>query len=215
MSTETIEPPTEKKTIGYICFFDIGSKQNPEAAAKKEFEKYQEILSPNSIDGPGLYWDVHPGTDFDREQWKKLKDRLQEGDEILVTNLQSFSKTAFRVTLQEIDNLQKRGITFRVASLEDRNLEKQTFWNYVVAFSEYFEQIRVDRQRSAIASIGANFALRRQKYPGRKTVLDAVFLTKVQELLKQNITSPTELARQLQRSRSTIYKALKLLEEQG
>lgn len=159
-----------------------------------------------------VFYDVHPGNTFDRPNWNRLQEQFQKGDELVVISLQTFSRATFRTTLTEIDNLKKRGIRFTVLHLLKDN-DKDPL-EYIFEIYDYFEDVRLERQGTAIASIAANIALRREKYPGRKTVLDKPFLEQLQDLLDQNVTSPTELARRLDKSRSTIYKALKLLKEQ-
>jgi DNA invertase Pin-like site-specific DNA recombinase len=157
-----------------------------------------------------IYCDIHPGDTFDRPKWKILKDRLKQGDKVVVTKVEIFSKSTFLITLNEITNLRQSGI--EVIILELLSKEK-TFWDYVTDIYNYFENIRVNRQLLVINSIIANPLLKKEKYPGRKTFLDDDFLEELQELRNQNVRSPSVLARKLGTSRSTIYKALKLVTE--
>jgi DNA invertase Pin-like site-specific DNA recombinase len=203
---------------GYIRFSPNTSQEEAERQIKELQKicekKYSIVATSNLISTTRIeiFYDFHPGNTFDRPRWKNLKDKLQKGDRVVVTSLESFSKATFRITLNEIDNLQNRGIEFNVLNLKE---DSKTFWEYVLQIYDYFEKIRLERQGAAIAAIGANAVLKKEKYPGRKTVLDKEFLQELQDLLKQNVTSPTELSRKLGRSRSTIYKGLKLLKEQG
>lgn len=199
----------DSNVYGYILF----SPEALEADVTQEIEKFvknckQTFNIKNDVE---VFYDLHPGNTFDRPNWNSLKGKLKKKDHLLVKNLQSFSRTTLRTTLNEIDNLKKRDIQFTMLSL---NEDPNEFWSYVLKIYEYFEDIRLERQGTAIASIAANIILRQEKYPGRKTVLDKQFLDQLQDLLAQNVTSPTELARRLEKSRSTIYKALKLLKEQ-
>lgn len=201
----------------YMCFSPDTSQKEAEheiEKLKQKCEKDYGIVGGsnfNLVTPIETFYDFHPGNTFERSGWKLLKDKLQKNDRVVVKSLQSFSKATFRITLNEIENLQKRGIQFNVSNL---NEDSKTLWEYVLDIYDYFENIRLERQGAAIAAIGANAALRKEKYPGRKSVLDKDFLQQLQDLLTRNITSPTELSRKLRRSRSTIYKALKLLKEQ-
>lgn len=175
-------------------------------------KQYQEGLSKLDIEPKNIFFEVHPGDTFDRPSWKKLKDKLQKEDRVVVTTLKVFSTSTFRMTLKEIEILRKREIKLCVLELEMD--ETKTIWDYVTDIYDYFEQIRLDRQVVAIAAIGLNPLLRKAKYPGRKSVLDPHFFQQLQTLLKKGTKSPTQLAKELGKSRSTIYKALKLIREE-
>lgn len=200
------------RTYGYVLFpFKEPSEEEKE-------EKKKQLMDDRNGDWKvkdenDIVYEYHSGTTFDRQKWKALKAKLTPIDKLVVVSLESFSRATFRTTLKEIDDLKKRGIYLVILEFELKKKRKE-LWDYVADIYEYFEEIRLERQGTAIASIAANMVLRSEKYPGRRTVVDTEFLEQIQDLLRQNVTSPTELAKRLDKSRSTIYKALKLLKEQ-
>lgn len=179
-------------------------------------EKCKKFVSQRKMEERELYLEVYSGDTFDRPVWKKLKEKLKENDIVVVMTLKDFSTCTFRTTLKEIESLRERKINFSVLDLKfDKEDKDKNLFDYVADIYDYFEAIRLDRQGTALAMIAANPILRKEKYPGRKTILEPNFFQKLQELLQKNITSPSILARELGTSRSTIYKALKLLKEEN
>jgi DNA invertase Pin-like site-specific DNA recombinase len=173
-----------------------------------------QLRSKYDIDLKNIYAEVHPGDNFDRPVWKRLKEQLQEKDRVVVMTLKVFSTSTFRTTLKEIDSLRQRGITLYIVDLEMAPKENKNILDYVSEIYDYFERIQLERQSTGIAAITVNPILRKEKYPGRKSILDPQFFKQLQELLNQGTTSPSVLAKELKTSRSTIYKALKLIREE-
>jgi DNA invertase Pin-like site-specific DNA recombinase len=178
---------------------------------KKQFDQLRQKYD---IDLRNMYSEVHPGDNFDRPVWKQLKEQLQDKDRVVVMTLKVFSTSTFRTTLNEIDTLRQRGITLYIVDLEMDPKQDKNILDYVSEIYDYFERIRLERQSVGIAAIAGNPVLRKEKYPGRKSILDPQFFARLQELLNQDITSPSVLAKELKTSRSTIYKALKLIREE-
>ena len=175
-----------------------------------EIEKQTKIIRSNYVGFTFEFiYDVHSGEDFDRHAWKELKDKVNPGERISVVSLEILSNATLHTTVKEIETIQSRGISVDIVEFQNKG------WIHIFTdMHGYFERIRLQRQMAAIATIAKNEPLRKLKYPGRKTILNDIFLQQVQELINQHITSPTELCRKLGRSRSTIYKALKLLNQE-
>jgi DNA invertase Pin-like site-specific DNA recombinase len=192
-----------------IYKFDPNFSNKQMFLLKKQFDELRKY----DIDFENMYCEVHPGDNFDRPIWKKLKAQLKEKDRVVVTTLKVFSTSTFRTALKEIETLRERGITLYIDDLK-MDPKKENILDYVSQVYDHFERIRLERQSVGIAAITASPILRKEKYPGRKSILDPQFFKQLQELLNQGLTSPSLLAKELKTSRSTIYKALRLIREE-
>jgi len=150
--------------------------------------------------------EMHSGENFDRVGWNELKKVVQPGERITVTSLQILSSTTLPTTIKELETFRSQLIDVDVLELRDNQLIQSFTGMY-----GYYEKLRIERQLGSIDSIAKNEALRTFKYPGRQTILGANLLDNIQTLLRYSTYSPSELGRRLGISRSTVYKALKLL----
>ena len=150
--------------------------------------------------------EIDSGENFDRSGWKELKKIVQPGERITVASLQILSSTTLPTTIKELETFRNQLIDVDVLELRDNQLIQSFTGMY-----GHFEKIRLERQLGSIDWIAKNEAIRKFKYPGRQTILGANLLDNIKTLMRYSTNSPTELGRRLGISRSTVYKALKLL----
>jgi DNA invertase Pin-like site-specific DNA recombinase len=135
-----------------------------------------------------------------------IENQLKEGDCLIITKIDRCSRNTLSF-LQLKSQLSEKHVHFRVLELPEKYFKESPSDKFVstalAAIAEFETARRLERQIQGIEA-----AKKKNKYKGRKTVINNELIKKVEKYY--NLKVPvTEIARITDRSRSTIYKVLK------
>jgi DNA invertase Pin-like site-specific DNA recombinase len=202
-----------KKTFAYIR---VSSKDQNEGRQLKEI---QEL----GIDERDIFIDKESGKDFNRPQYQTLKDRLREGDLLIIKSIDRFGRNSIEIK-KEWEQITKE-IKADVKVLDmplldttqfrDKGIDVDFIANLVLEVLSYVAQKEREninqRQKEGIA-----LAKAQGKHLGRPK-LDLTTLNKVQKgLLKENYQkwskkeiSGVEFMTMLDLKKNSFYKIIK------
>lgn len=135
-----------------------------------------------------------------RPELKILLDFLQEGDTLIVTRVDRLARSI--KDLQDIVlELKERGVTLKATEqpIDTKSASGKAFLDMLGVFAEFETNLRRERQ---LEGIGVAKAL--GVYKGRKPSIDP---QKIKRLREEEHLSPTQVARLLGISRSSVYRA--------
>lgn len=137
----------------------------------------------------------------DREQLHQALDFAREGDTLIVTRLDRLARSVSDLH-QIIERLTAKGVAFRCLAQTGVDTDTSTgrlMLAILGAISAFENDLRRERQMEGIIKAKAAGV-----YKGRKPSVDSA---KVRHLHSQGL-GPSEIARQLQIGRATVYRAL-------
>ncbi|OBX17939.1 integrase [Erythrobacter sp. QSSC1-22B] len=136
-----------------------------------------------------------------RDELRTILDFIQDGDELVVTRIDRLARSIG--DLQDVvRELKAKGASLRATEqpIDTSTAAGKAFLDMLGVFAEFETNLRRERQMEGIAKAKANGV-----YRGRKPSVDRKDVRRMQdEGLK-----PTEIAKQLKVSRSTVWRALR------
>lgn len=125
----------------------------------------QEVLKKNGA--KKIISDVATGTDFEREGFASLEEKLKSGDTLLVTKLDRFARSTDK-GVNKIKELTDKGITVNILNmgvLDTTTPNGKLMLNILLSFAEYERDCIVERMREgkAIAKQDSKFTEGRPK----------------------------------------------------
>ena len=180
-----------------------------EQAENSSLEAQKAELMKLGVPEENIYLEIGSATDAIENRpifFKLINQILKEGDLLAVTKLDRCSRNTLSF-LQLKNQLAEKGVAFWVLDLPRDYLENspssQLISTALAAIAEFETARRLERQLQGIEA-----AKKKNKYKGRKTVINKKLINEVEKYY--NLKVPvTEIARITGRSRSTIYKVLK------
>lgn len=136
----------------------------------------------------------------DREELRAILDFIRADDELVVTRVDRLARSI--TDLQDVmRELRVKGATLRVTEqpIDTSTSAGKAFLDMLGVFAEFETNLRRERQMEGIARAKA-----RGVYKGRKPSVDAAEVRQMRAVGMK----PTEIARKLRVSRSTIWRAL-------
>lgn len=146
--------------------------------------------------------EVISGQSIDREGLNKLIEILSPGDTLVVFRLDRFARSVVDA-LAKIEELNNHGIYFQALDIGQSTdpAVNQLTMTVFLALSEFETRRRRQRQLE-----GIEIAKKKGKYKGRVSVITPELVKKIDNYKKKNL-KVTEIAKLLNVSRTTIYKA--------
>jgi DNA invertase Pin-like site-specific DNA recombinase len=184
----------------------VSSKRQDLASQLPDLEKWAAASSK----GAKFYQDKFTGKTMERPGWQKLQVAIDRGEvaRVIVWRLDRLGRTAAGLT-KLFAELQERGVG--LVSLKD-GIDLSTpagrmLANVLASIAQFETEVRAERVRAGQAAAKAA-----GKSIGGRTEGTRVRLTEEKELAAKRLhkagTSIAEIARTLQLSRPTVYKAL-------
>jgi len=184
----------------------VSSKRQDLASQLPDLEKWRAAQDGESK----VYQDKFTGKSMDRPGWQKLQAAIERGDvrRVVVWRLDRLGRTAAGLTKLFAD-LQERGIG--LVSLKD-GIDLSTpagrmLANVLASIAQFETELRAERVRAGQAAAKAAGKSIGGRAPGTRVRLTEEKEKAVRRLHKSG-TSVSEIARTLQLSRPTVYKAL-------
>ena len=160
-----------------------------------------QILKDNGCEK--IFSESQSGTSTDkREELKRCLEFVRESDEFVVTRLDRCSRSILDLQLI-VKELEDKGVTFAATeqSINTKTPEGKCFLNMLSVFSEFETCLRAERQRDGILA-------NKHKFKGRVAKIDANQIKK----LKEEGLGASEIARQMNIERTSVYRLLKKVE---
>jgi DNA invertase Pin-like site-specific DNA recombinase len=178
--------------------------------ANYSLENQREALLNYGVPETNVFIEAYTGTTFDRPKLEELERLLQPGDTLVVAHIDRLGRNlADLITF--INKLEKQNIDFVPLNFPECK-DKTMRWMFLTIFgalAEWENTRRRERQMEGIAKA----KLDPEKYKGRKTVITPHMKKEIQEDMM--IGRPiTRIAERLGVSRSTVYQALKQINQE-
>lgn len=141
-------------------------------------------------------------TQAGREELRRALEYVRDGDVFLVSRIDRLARSVSDLS-EIVSALAAKGVGFRALQQGEFDTTTATgrlFLTMLGAFAEFETNLRRERQMEGIAKAKAE-----GKYAGRPKTVDVVA---IRDLRREGVR-PSEIARRLAVSRSTVYEALK------
>lgn len=191
--------------FGYIRVSTTDQQEN------FSLKNQREQLIKKGVPEEKIFEDICSGTTLDRPALQKLLEQIKAGDVIYITRFDRFSVNLLR-GFSKVNEIREKGakIVFLDIPETSNPLFSDFFMLIIAYFAEYDYNLRKERQKEGIAK--AKLA---GKYKGRRTVITPQLKEKINELVIQKKVKKTDVASLLRISPGTLYKALKIMEQEG
>lgn len=177
---------------GYARVSSVGQNLESQIATLKKTGA--DIVREEKVSGTSLK---------NRVELRTLLDFIREGDELVVTRIDRLARSV--ADLEEIvKELEEKNVKLVATeqSIDTSNAAGKMFLQLLSVFSEFETNLRRERQME-----GVERAKKQGVYKGRKPKIDP---KKVKKMI-ENGNSPTEIAREMNIDRSSVYRVLKMM----
>lgn len=183
----------------------IGYTRESKADGSQDLDLQNDLLKKAGVKPKNIYQDKIFGRSDDRPGLESCLKVLRGGDTLIVWKLDRLGKNLSHL-VSTVQDLSERGIGFKVLSGEGANIDTATPAGKLVsgvftALAEFDKELIRER-----TIVGPEAARARGKKGGRKFVLTKVQVRKAQAAMKNRGTSVSELCKDLEVSRQTLYK---------
>lgn len=147
------------------------------------------------------------GTLASREEWDKLIDRLEEGDEVVVWKFDRIGRNTLNV-LEAVRTITDKGATFHslTEKIDTSGPMGQAMLTIMAAFVQLERDTIVERTRAGLEAAKA-----KGKIGGRPSVVDAKKLATIRKLIASGDHSRADIARMVGISPATLYRVIATL----
>ena len=179
--------------VGYARVSSIGQNLDAQISSLKKYgcEKiFQEKVSGTSTEK--------------REELKKCLEFVREGDELVVTRVDRCSRSVLDLQMI-VKELNEKGVTLTATEqpISTKDATSKCFLDMLSVFAEFETNLRRERQMD-----GIRIAKQKGKFKGRVAKIDAKQIQK----LKDEGLGASEIARQMDIERTSVYRLLKKVE---
>ena len=164
-----------------------------------------DALEKFGVDREYIYTDKISGVKDERPGLDNCLKALRKGDILVVWKLDRLGRS-LKHLINIIDNLNKKGIGFKVLSGEGANIDTTTpagkmIFSIFGAFAEFERELIRERTIAGLKSARA-----RGRKGGRKHLLTKSQVRLIQATMKSKDISVSELCKELKISRATLYR---------
>ena len=179
--------------VGYARVSSIGQNLDAQISSLKKYgcEKiFQEKVSGTSTEK--------------REELKKCLEFVREGDELVVTRVDRCSRSVLDLQMI-VKELNEKGVTLTATEqpISTKDATSKCFLDMLSVFAEFETNLRRERQMD-----GIRIAKQKGKFKGRVAKIDVKQIQK----LKNEGLGASEIARQMNIERTSVYRLLKKVE---
>lgn len=190
-------------TYGYARVSSVGQKANG-TSLEDQIEQFVKM----GISRENIYSDAFSGMKMERPAFSKLIEKLQPGDELVVTKLDRFARTA-EDGIKVVRNLVKRGVRVNILNMgvADNTPMGKVMVTVMMAFAEFERDMIVERTQ-------AGKAARKESDPnykeGRKPIeYDSEKYHELKNKVEAGKMNVSEAAKELNISRAKWYRITK------
>ena len=139
-----------------------------------------------------------------REELKKCLEFVREGDEFVITRIDRCSRSILDLQLI-VNQLKDKGVSITATeqSISNKDATGKCFMDMLGVFAEFETNLRHERQME-----GIKIAKEKGKFKGKQASIDVKRL----KVLKEEGVNPTDIARQMNISRGSVYRLMKKVE---
>lgn len=183
---------------GYARVSSIGQEKNGNS-----LEAQENALKERGCEV--IYKEAHTGMTTDRPQFSALIERLREGDTLVVTKLDRFSRTAADGA-KLVQELQKKGVIIDIINMGrvDNTPMGKLMVTMLLAFAEFEHDNIIERLNT-----GKEIAKSHGKRVDGRAPVEVPDFEKYLEKTKRGDSTVTECCEQLGIGRTTWYKLAK------
>ena len=162
-----------------------------------------QILKDNGCEK--IFSESQSGTSTDkREELKRCLEFVREGDELVVTRVDRCSRSVLDLQMI-VKELNEKGVTLTATEqpISTKDATSKCFLDMLSVFAEFETNLRRERQMD-----GIRIAKQKGKFKGRVAKIDVKQIQK----LKNEGLGASEIARQMNIERTSVYRLLKKVE---
>ncbi len=139
-----------------------------------------------------------------REELKKCLEFVREGDEFVITRIDRCSRSILDLQLI-VNQLKDKGVSITATeqSISNKDATGKCFMDMLGVFAEFETNLRYERQME-----GIKIAKEKGKFKGKQSSIDVNRI----KTLKDEGVNPTDIARQMNISRGSVYRLMKKVE---
>ena len=139
-----------------------------------------------------------------RDELKKCLDFVREGDEFVITRIDRCSRSILDLQLI-VNQLKEKGVSITATEqpISNKDATGKCFMDMLGVFAEFETNLRHERQME-----GIKIAKEKGKFKGKQASIDV----KKIKILKDEGVNPTDIARQMNISRGSVYRLMKKVE---
>lgn len=138
-----------------------------------------------------------------REQLNQALDYIRDGDTLVVTKLDRLARSV-RNLVDIVDTIKQKGANLKILdmNLDTASATSELMLNLLASIAQFEREMMLERQREGIAKAKAEGKYKGRHPSARNQSND------VMKLYNDN-TGPSEIARQIGISRSSVYRIIK------
>ena len=139
-----------------------------------------------------------------RDELKKCLEFVREGDEFVITRIDRCSRSILDLQLI-VNQLKEKGVSITATEqpISNKDATGKCFMDMLGVFAEFETNLRHERQME-----GIKIAKEKGKFKGKQASIDV----KKIKILKDEGVNPTDIARQMNISRGSVYRLMKKVE---
>ena len=139
-----------------------------------------------------------------REELKKCLEFVREGDEFVITRIDRCSRSILDLQLI-VNQLKDKGVSITATeqSISNKDATGKCFMDMLGVFAEFETNLRYERQME-----GIKIAKEKGKFKGKQSSID---VNRIKTLQDEGL-NPTDIARQMNISRGSVYRLMKKVE---
>ena len=196
--------------------FGYARVSSKEQNVTRQLEAFSEYETKNNLSIDKIFVDKVSGKDFDREQYKRMKEQLRPGDVVLIKELDRLGRNMEQVK-DEWQQLQVQGIEMIIIDMpilsttSKTTLENTLISNVVFELLSYMaekERIKIHQRQAE----GIRLAKQQGKHLGRPPIDYPSNFNEVYGRWRRKEITAVSAMQELELKRSTFYMLIKKYE---
>lgn len=184
----------------------------------RQLQELEQYSKKNKVHYEKVFIDYLSGASFNRKEYQDLMKTIRPGDRIVVKELDRLGRTNdYTEIVNELRVLREKDIDVVILDLPTFNIEdkalKDLLTNITIELFSYVASKEREKIRSRVKE-GMENARKQGKSIGRPPVKLPKDFNKYYVMWKQDIISVVEFSKLLDVSRSTVYRYIKVHEDE-